>query len=112
MEPTRTRLPTEARQAEIIAAVLQLAAERSPAEITTGDIAKALNLTQGAVFKHFPTKDAIWLAVLDWVEMNLLAALELAAQDGAAAIVPALFGFEWGSRDGCTFEEAREGAIL
>ncbi len=86
MEPIRTRLPTEARRAEIVAAVLQLAAERSPAEITTGDIAKALNLTQGAVFKHFSTKEGIWLAVLDWVEENLLAALERAGQDSATPL--------------------------
>lgn len=88
MEPirTRTRLPTEARRAEIVAAVLRLAAERSPAEITTGDIANALNLTQGAVFKHFPTKEAIWLSVLDWVEENLLAALEQAGQDSATPL--------------------------
>lgn len=80
MQPKRARQSTEARQAETIAVVLQLAAQRSPAEITTGDIAKALNLTQGAVFKHFPTKEAIWLAVLAWVEQNLLAALETAEQ--------------------------------
>ncbi|MGV8899848.1 MAG: TetR/AcrR family transcriptional regulator [Burkholderiaceae bacterium] len=44
------------------------------------DIAKAIGLTQGAVFRHFPTKDAIWIAVLDWVQQNLLGKLEEAAQ--------------------------------
>lgn len=80
MESTRARLPTETRQAGIVAAVILLAAKRSPAEITTSDIAGALDLTQGAVFKHFPTKEAIWLAVMDWVQENLGAALERAAQ--------------------------------
>lgn len=78
----RPRLSTETRQAEIVTTVLRLAATRSPAEITTGEIAAALNLTQGAVFKHFPTKAAIWVAVLDWVEGNLLPALEAAAWEG------------------------------
>jgi len=82
----RVRLSTEARQAGIIGAVLQLAAERSPALITTGDIAKALSLTQGAVFRHFPSKDAIWLAVIDWVESNLLNSLEAAAQNSATPL--------------------------
>ncbi|MFZ2855645.1 MAG: TetR/AcrR family transcriptional regulator [Rhodocyclaceae bacterium] len=86
MEVPRTRLSTEARQAGIVAVVLKLAAERSPAEITTGDIAKALNLTQGAVFKHFPSKDAICLAVLDWVEENLLAALRQAETQSATPL--------------------------
>jgi AcrR family transcriptional regulator len=81
--PTRVRLPTETRQAEIIEAVLGLAAERSPALITTSDIARAVSLTQGAVFRHFPSKDAIWLAVMEWVECNLLSSLETAAQEAA-----------------------------
>lgn len=85
-QQTRVRLSTETRQAEIIGAVLQLAAERSPALITTGDIAKAVSLTQGAVFRHFPTKDAIWLAVIDWVESNLLDSLESAAQSAATPL--------------------------
>ena len=82
-QQTRVRLSTETRQAEIIAAVLKLAAERSPAQITTGDIANAVSLTQGAIFRHFPNKDAIWLAVIGWVESNLLDSLEAAAQNAA-----------------------------
>lgn len=81
----RTRLPTEERQAEIVAAALRLARESSPALITTGDIAAAVGVTQGAVFKHFPTKDAIWSAAMDWVRDELLQALEDAA---AAAATP------------------------
>jgi AcrR family transcriptional regulator len=79
----RIRLSTETRQAEIIEAVLSLAAERSPALITTGDIASAVSLTQGAVFRHFPSKEAIWLAVIESVKHNLLNSLEAAAQDSA-----------------------------
>ena len=49
------RLPTEARQAEIVAAALHLAQDRSPGTITTTDLAGALGLSQGALFKHFPS---------------------------------------------------------
>lgn len=82
MDTPQSRLPTEARQAEIVAAVLHLAATQSPAHITTGDIAGELGFTQGAVFRHFPSKEAIWLAVLEWVDAELIAALERAAQEG------------------------------
>jgi AcrR family transcriptional regulator len=85
-EITPARLRSEDRQAGIVAAVLQLAAVRSPAEITTGDIAQALHLTQGAVFKHFPSKEAIWLAALDWVAEHLGAALAQAAQESATPL--------------------------
>lgn len=71
----QTRLPTEERQAGIVAAALGLARESSPALVTTGDIATAIGVTQGAVFKHFPTKDAIWLAAMRWIAGELLGRL-------------------------------------
>jgi TetR/AcrR family transcriptional regulator len=82
----QTRLPTEERQAEIVAAALRLAREFSPALITTGDIATAVGVTQGAVFKHFPTKEAIWLAAMRWVREQLLSALEEAAEAAPSAL--------------------------
>ena len=69
------RQSTESRQAEIIATVVALAAERNPAEVTTTDIAKAMNVTQGALFRHFPTKEAMRLAVIEWIETQLMAKL-------------------------------------
>lgn len=86
MDTPQSRLPTEARRAEIVAAVLHLAATQSPAHITTGDIAGELGFTQGAVFRHFPSKDAIWLAVLAWVDAELIAALERAEQEGRTPV--------------------------
>lgn len=82
----QTRLPTEERQAEIVAAALRLARDASPALITTSDIAAAVGVTQGAVFKHFPTKDAIWLAAMGWVRAQLMAALTQAAQAEATPL--------------------------
>jgi AcrR family transcriptional regulator len=81
-----TRLPTEARQAEIVAVALRLVQDRSPAAITTTDLARAMNLSQGALFKHFPTKDAIWVAVMVWVTNNLLHVLEDAAKSSASPV--------------------------
>lgn len=79
MDSPRVRRSSELRQAEIVQAVIDLAAESSPADITTARIASAMNLTQGAVFRHFPTKEAIWLAVAEWIEENLLGAIEEAS---------------------------------
>lgn len=82
----QTRLPTEERQAEIAAAALKLARDISPVSITTSDIATAIGVSQGAVFKHFPTKDAIWLAAMKWVHERLLAKLDEAARAQTSAI--------------------------
>ena len=82
--PPRTKQPTEARQAGLVAAALALAAQRNPADISTTDLARAVGITQGAVFRHFPSKDAIWLAVLAWVTGQLIGRLQAAAAGGRA----------------------------
>ncbi len=84
------RQSTESRQAEIIATVVALAAERNPADVTTTDIAKAMNVTQGALFRHFPTKEAMRLAVIEWIETQLMAKLG----DAQASAPDVLSGLE------------------
>ena len=84
------RQSTESRQAEIIATVVALAAERNPADVTTTDIAKVMNVTQGALFRHFPTKEAMRLAVIEWIEMQLMAKLG----DAQASAPDVLSGLE------------------
>ena len=74
------RQATVIRKASLIEAALNLAAQRSPAGITTGDLAAAVGITQGAVFRHFPSKDAIWIAVIDWVAVHLMERLHAAVQ--------------------------------
>ena len=71
---------TEIRQASLIDAAIQLAAQRSPAAITTGDLAMAVGITQGAMFRHFDSKQSLWLAVLCWVHDTLLSRLQEAAE--------------------------------
>ncbi len=82
----RMRFSTEERQVEIVAAALRLARETSPALVTTGDIAAAIGVTQGALFKHFPTKEAIWLAAMRWVRETLLQELQAAADQAASPL--------------------------
>lgn len=81
---------TEVRQASLVEAALLLAAERSPSDITTADLARAVGISQGAVFKHFASKEAIWLAVLDWVAEALITRLHAAAAGADRAALPAL----------------------
>jgi TetR/AcrR family transcriptional regulator len=76
----RHRLTSEARQREIVDTVLALARERGPDAITTQAIADRMGLTQGAVFRHFPDKQAIWIAVFAWVRESLGAAIATAVE--------------------------------
>lgn len=88
--PKRPKQATALRQASLVEAALQLAALRSPAGITTADLAQAVGITQGAVFRHFASKEAIWLAVLDWTADTLMARLQAAAQTASADPLAAL----------------------
>lgn len=81
---------TEIRQASLVEAALLLAAQRSPADITTADLARAVGISQGAVFKHFASKETIWLAVLDWTAETLMTRLQAAAEGAEHAALPAL----------------------
>jgi AcrR family transcriptional regulator len=77
--PKRTKQSTDTRQAGLIEAALTLAARRNPADITTTDLAHEVGITQGAVFRHFANKEAIWLAVMEWVVDQLMQRLQAAA---------------------------------
>jgi len=74
-------LPADERRTVTVEAVVELAGTQNPSEITTAAIAKHMHLTQGALFRHFPTKDAIWQAVMEWVAERLLARIDFAAKD-------------------------------
>lgn len=62
----RPYLSADLRRAEAVATVIELAATHDPAVMTTGQIASAMGVSQGALFRHFPDKMAIWTAVLEW----------------------------------------------
>lgn len=89
MGSIRRHLPADERRAVIVEAVVDLAAEQNPGDITTTAIAQRMGLTQGALFRHFPTKGAILEAVMSWVGDHLLARVDAAAE-GVASPVAAL----------------------
>lgn len=80
MESNPGRCTADERRRVTVEAVVALAAEQNPSQITTAAIAKRMNLTQGALFRHFPSKDAIWQAVMEWVADRLLARIDKATQ--------------------------------
>lgn len=60
---TRQRKSAEDRKAEIVATAIRLAGEVGPDRVTTQALAEAVGVSQPAIFRHFPTKPDIWLAV-------------------------------------------------
>jgi AcrR family transcriptional regulator len=78
----KRRLPATKRRDEIVRVALDLAAQRGTDRVTTQDMANAMGLTQGAIFRHFATKDDIWLAVIDWIRGEVMERVEAAGSEG------------------------------
>lgn len=93
MSATRKNLTAEQRRHVTIEAVVDLAAQQNPGSITTAAIAKHMNLTQGALFRHFTNKEAIWQAVMEWVSKRLLSKINkaAAAADNSLAALESVF---------------------
>lgn len=81
--PARQRLSTEERQDEIVKAAVDLAVTQGMDNVTTQGIADVVGITQGAIFRHFPTKETIWIAVVHWVRARLLSAIDRAASQAS-----------------------------
>ncbi len=72
----RVRKSAEDRKAEIVATVLRLADELGPDRLTTLAVAKAVGVTQPGIFRHFPTKQDLWLAVAAHIAQIMTTAWE------------------------------------
>ncbi len=79
-------LSADERRQLTVDTVVELAGTQNPSEITTAAIAERMNVTQGALFRHFPSKDAIWQAVMDWVAGRLLDRIDQAMEEAASPI--------------------------
>ena len=90
---TARHVPAEERRSVTVETVLALAAEQNPSEITTAAISARMNLTQGALFRHFPSKEALWTAVMEWVAERLMQRIERAVADapGPLAALRSMF---------------------
>lgn len=70
----KVRKPADTRKAEIIATMLRLADELGPDRLTTLALANAVGLTQAGIFRHFPTKQDLWLAVAAQIARDMTTA--------------------------------------
>lgn len=86
MDNPSKHLPADERRAVTIEAVVALAGSNNPSEITTAAIAKHMHVTQGALFRHFANKDAIWQATMDWVAERLLTRIDRSARGIESAL--------------------------
>jgi len=67
----RERVDADKRKKQIVQVVLALVAKHGADAVSTQLIADTIGFTQAAVFRHFPTKEAVWSAVMDWLDEQL-----------------------------------------
>lgn len=87
----RKNLSSEQRRAATVDAVIALAATTNPAEITTANIAAHMGVTQGALFRHFSTKQEIWAEAMDWTADSLMARFNAVKMADPIADLRAMF---------------------
>ncbi|VAW04932.1 hypothetical protein MNBD_ALPHA04-1137, partial [hydrothermal vent metagenome] len=58
----RKNLTSKQRRSATVEAVIALASSSNPSEITTAQIGAYMDVTQGALFRHFSSKQEIWTA--------------------------------------------------
>ncbi|MDF7809373.1 TetR/AcrR family transcriptional regulator [Pontiellaceae bacterium B12219] len=93
MKEIGTYKTAEERKVQTVETVLNLATHQSPEAITTTAIAKKMGLSQAAIFRHFPKKEAIFEAVMEWVAEQLLSRLDRATKAASSplAVLEAMF---------------------
>ena len=89
----KRNLTAAERRERTVDTVIELSARDDPANITTGSIAKHMRVTQGALFRHFPSKDAVWEAVIGRIAERIIKRLDRAAAsaDSPLAALEAMF---------------------
>ncbi len=70
-----SRETTDIRQEQIKKAVLEIIADAGLHNLSTRNLAKRIGLSEGAIFRHFPTKRDIIKAIMDDVANDLIGEL-------------------------------------
>lgn len=58
---------------------------RTPSAIRTADVAERVGVSQPALFRHFPSKEALWCAALEHITSRSWQRMEVLSQDTALA---------------------------
>ena len=80
--PRAAALPAAERRARAIQALLELACHCAPEQISTAAVAERMGISHAALFRHFPSRDALWAESVRWAtgqlesELDAIAAVE------------------------------------
>ena len=86
-------LSADERRAASVQALIQLARNADPRQITTAAVAIQMGVSHAALFRHYPDKAALWADAVDWIEQELTRRVEAAAASASTprAALAAMF---------------------
>jgi TetR/AcrR family transcriptional regulator len=82
--------PAAERRAHAVRALLDLARHTAPDQISTAAIAERMGVSHGALFRHFPNREALWAEAVTWATGELDARFAACALPSPLAEVAAL----------------------
>lgn len=80
------REKTETRREQIVKAALEIIGEEGIQGLTTLRIAKAVEISEANLYRHFENKDAILTAVIDHIDKTLTENIRIIGNDQSASI--------------------------
>jgi len=84
--PKTKRLSSPERRITLVTAFVTLAASDDPGAVTTEAIARKVGVSHAAVFRHFPTRDALVAAAIEWAATDLIERLDQAKRTARSTL--------------------------
>ena len=64
--------------------------EKTPVKITTAELARRTNITEAAIYRHFPSKRKIYEEMVVFFESNIFPRIETMKQNQSSDEIPGL----------------------
>jgi AcrR family transcriptional regulator len=80
------RLPAEQRREQILACSIEVLARTNYQKARVADIAELVGISEAAIYKYFPTKKQLFLAVLEYMSDSLIARLGAVVETATDAL--------------------------
>jgi TetR/AcrR family transcriptional regulator len=86
--PRAVAIPAAERRAHAVRVLLDLARTTAPDAISTAAIAEWMGVSHGALFRHFPSREALWAEAVTWATGELDRRFDSCLEPATAATTP------------------------
>ena len=78
------------RKIQIMQTLAEMLEEKEPVKITTAELARRTNITEAAIYRHFPSKRKIYEEMVIFFESSIFPRIESMKQNHANDEIPGL----------------------